>query len=97
METDFALSEGAPSIPELEMYQRMANTMRRLLEAVGLHRRPRDVTPPNLRQYLTARAELTDESNVAGLSLTSSGAGNRTGEAPPHDIVPLEGTPDDAE
>ena len=45
MERDFALSEGAPGIPELEMYQRMANTMRRLLEALGLQRRPRDVTP----------------------------------------------------
>jgi hypothetical protein len=56
MEKDFAASEGAPGIPELEMYQRMANTMRRLLEAVGLQRRPRDVTPPSLRQYLNARA-----------------------------------------
>jgi hypothetical protein len=55
MERAFALSEGAPGIPELETYQRMANTMRRLLEAVGLQRRPRDVTP-DLRTYLAARA-----------------------------------------
>jgi hypothetical protein len=55
MERNFALSEGAPGIPELEMYQRLANTMRRLLEAVGLQRRPRDVTP-SLSQYLNARA-----------------------------------------
>jgi hypothetical protein len=59
MERNFALSEGAPGVSELEIYQRMANTMRRLLEAVGLERRPRDVTPPSLGQYLNARAELT--------------------------------------
>jgi hypothetical protein len=29
MEKNFALSEGAPGISELETYQRMANTMRR--------------------------------------------------------------------
>jgi len=96
MERDFALSEGAPGIPELEMYQRMANTMRRLLEAVGLQRRPRDVTP-HLRQYLNVRAELASESNVTGPSPVSSGAGNRAGEAPPHDAVPLEGNQDGAE
>ena len=55
MEGDFARSEGAPGLAELENYQRMANTMRRLLETLGLQRRPGDVTP-TLGQYLTARA-----------------------------------------
>jgi hypothetical protein len=67
MEKSFALSEGAPDISQLETYQRMANTMRRLLEAVGLQRRPRDVTP-SLSQYLNARARVAgrpaDESNA---------------------------------
>ena len=76
--------------------QRLANTMRRLLEAVGLQRRPRDVTP-HLRQYLNVRAELASESNVTGPSPVSSGAGNRAGEAPSHDAVPLEGNQDGAE
>jgi hypothetical protein len=103
MEKDFASSEDAPSIPELEIYQRMANTMRRLLEAVGLHRRPRDITPPHLRHYLHARAVavddvgLTGELNSTGLSPTSSGTGNRTGEAPVNNSVPLESNRDGAE
>ena len=46
MERDFARSEGAPGLAELETYQRMANTMRRLLESTGLKRRARDITPP---------------------------------------------------
>ena len=95
MERDFALSEEAPSVSELEIYQRMANTMRRLLEAVGLERRPRDVTPtPHLRHSLHARAELTEEQNVTDPSPTSSGVGNRTSEAPARDLRPLEGDQD---
>jgi hypothetical protein len=65
MERAFALTEGAPGVAELEIYQRMANTMRRLLEAIGLHRRPRDVTP-TLREYLAAREVTAGESNQQG-------------------------------
>ena len=85
MEGDFARSEGAPGLAELETYQPMANTMRRLLEAVGLQRRPRDVTPI-LGQYLTARAtvagngELAGESNAAGPGPASADDGNRNSE-----------------
>jgi hypothetical protein len=43
MERQFALA-GAASAEDLETYQRCANSMRRLLESVGLRRRPRDVT-----------------------------------------------------
>jgi hypothetical protein len=49
-EHDFALAEGTPSIAELDAYQRAANSLRRLLESVGLERRPRDVMP--LRERL---------------------------------------------
>jgi hypothetical protein len=34
-----------PSDHSIEMYQRCANTLRRLLETIGIHRRQRDVTP----------------------------------------------------
>jgi hypothetical protein len=44
METMFALA-GEASPDMLEVYQRAANSLRRLLEAVGLQRRSRDVTP----------------------------------------------------
>jgi hypothetical protein len=44
MERQFALDEQA-SAPELDAYQRCANSLRRLLEAVGLQRRARDVGP----------------------------------------------------
>jgi hypothetical protein len=36
---------------DLDLYQRTAGNLRRLFEAVGLKRRPRDVTP-TLDQYL---------------------------------------------
>jgi hypothetical protein len=64
MEKGFALSEGAPGMPELDMYQRLANSMRRLLEAVGLQRRPRDVTP-DLKTYLDARLAVADRDGAA--------------------------------
>jgi hypothetical protein len=93
MEKNFALSEGAPGISELETYQRMANTMRRLLEAVGLQRRPRDVTP-TLGQYLSARTiavngayEAAGESKCGRPELDIGCTGNRTGEASADDSV----------
>jgi hypothetical protein len=50
MEGAFALAgEAAPDA--LDLYQRTAGNLRRLLESVGLQRRARDVTP-SLSQYL---------------------------------------------
>ena len=43
-----------PSPDSLDLYQRMTNTLRRLLEALGIQRRPRDVTP-TLNQYLDGK------------------------------------------
>jgi hypothetical protein len=43
LESKFATVEMA-SASDLETYQRCANTLRRLLEAVGLQRRPRDTS-----------------------------------------------------
>jgi hypothetical protein len=44
MEALFAQA-GEATVDQLEIYQRTSNTLRRLLEAVGLQRRQRDVTP----------------------------------------------------
>jgi hypothetical protein len=44
MERQFALDEQA-SPDDLDLYQRIAGNLRRLLEAVGLQRRARDVGP----------------------------------------------------
>ena len=44
MERQFALDEQA-SPDDLETYQRCANSLRRLLESVGLQRRMKDVGP----------------------------------------------------
>jgi hypothetical protein len=43
LELDFATA-GEQLPAKLDQYQRCANTLRRLLEAVGLRRRPKDVT-----------------------------------------------------
>jgi hypothetical protein len=53
METAFALA-GEAQPEQLELYQRVASTMRRLLEAIGIKRVPRNVTP-TLEQYLANR------------------------------------------
>jgi hypothetical protein len=53
---------------QLELYQRTANTLRRLLEAVGLQRRPKDVTP-TLDQYLKQRHPIIDHGDGDGEAL----------------------------
>ena len=55
LETRFAIAgEGNPD--ELDQYARVAGNLRRLLEAVGLRRRPRDISP-SLSDYLVEREE----------------------------------------
>ena len=44
------------SADQLLLYQRTANSARRLLEAVGLKRQPRDVTP-TLDEYLRSKRD----------------------------------------
>ena len=44
MERLFALA-GEASAQDLEIYARVAANMRRCLESIGIHRRPRDITP----------------------------------------------------
>ena len=47
LESKFAANEGAASRDELETYQRISNTLRRLVESLGLHlgRKARDLNP----------------------------------------------------
>jgi hypothetical protein len=56
MEAGFAVA-GEAQPDQLELYQRTANSLRRLLEAIGVRRRPRDVTPDPLKYG--ARSEHT--------------------------------------
>ena len=53
MEAGFAVA-GEAQPDQLDLYQRTANSLRRLLEAIGLQRRPRDVTPDPL-EYAARR------------------------------------------
>jgi hypothetical protein len=61
LEVKFARA-GEASAEELDIYARIAANLRRLLEAVGLKRRPRDVTP-TLAEYLASlkQADTTAE------------------------------------
>jgi hypothetical protein len=62
LENNFALAraEGAePSANALDLYARLANSQRRLSEALGWQRRPRDVTP-NASLYLDGHSEAAE-------------------------------------
>jgi hypothetical protein len=50
LEVKFALANAA-SAEDLDLYSRAASNLRRLLEAVGLRRRSRDITPPDPLDY----------------------------------------------
>ena len=50
LETRFATA-GSATADDLDLYLRASNNLRRLLEAVGLQRRPRNVTP-SLSKYI---------------------------------------------
>jgi hypothetical protein len=55
MDAKFAANDGEASLPQLQAYQSACNTLRRTLEAVGLQRRPKEVSKPSLTQYLQQR------------------------------------------
>jgi len=63
LEVKFATA-GEADANELDQYARVAANLRRLLEAVGLQRRSRDVTP-SLNEYIAAlpKDEVTDVGN----------------------------------
>jgi hypothetical protein len=47
---------GEATADQLDLYQRTANSLRRLLEAVGIERRPRDVGPKTLIDYARSKS-----------------------------------------
>ena len=63
LEARFATA-GSASAEDLDLYQRVANSLRRLLEAVGLQRRPRDVTP-SVADYLDHMNKQTIDEKAA--------------------------------
>jgi hypothetical protein len=56
LEQKFAKNDGVGSYNDLQLYQRLVNTLRRTLEALGLRRRPRDVTPADPLDYASVHA-----------------------------------------
>lgn len=56
LEARFAQADAATAA-DLDLYIRASGNLRRLLGAVGLHRRARDVTPPNPLDYAAARED----------------------------------------
>jgi hypothetical protein len=59
LEAVFALA-GEADAEALDLYGRTSGNLRRLLEAIGLQRRSRDVTP-DLATYLREKVEAVDE------------------------------------
>jgi hypothetical protein len=60
LEAKFATA-GEASIADLEAYGRASNTLRRLLEAVGLQRRPRDMTVIDAEAQAIGHAEAMEQ------------------------------------
>jgi hypothetical protein len=56
LEEKFAIA-GQAELEELDAFQRVSNTLRRLLSTLGLSRRQRDITPTDLQSYLREKAE----------------------------------------
>jgi len=63
LEQKWAQNGGEASDKSLITYQRVANSLRRILESIGLKRRSRDITP-SLDQYLRQKRK---EANGASL------------------------------
>jgi hypothetical protein len=63
MEAKFAVA-GQADDNSLDLYQRTAGNLRRLLEAIGLQRRSRDVTP-TVAEYLQSKRYADDSAREA--------------------------------
>jgi hypothetical protein len=64
LELRFAQDPDTATVRALDLYQRLTNTLRRLLESLGLQRRARDITPPDPLEYAKSydrRAEDVEE------------------------------------
>ena len=64
LEDGFA-SAGSATESQLKVYQMVSNTLRRLLETLGLKRRPKDVTPvPSLAEYIASQSTKAEDAEV---------------------------------
>ena len=59
--------DGLAGPKSLRTYQTTTNTLRRVLETLGLKRRARDVTP-SLREYLAARQAVVEDAELEDVS-----------------------------
>ena len=60
LEIELEMLEGRLSlgkVANLDLYNRLSGNLRRILESIGLERKPHDVTP-SLQSYLQAKAAL---------------------------------------
>ena len=91
MEARFAAA-GQASADDLDLYQRTAGNLRRLLESVGLERRAREV--PTLASYLAAQAaeKPPDASKKAAALDVADGAGNPVSDLPDGNTGPSHST-----
>jgi hypothetical protein len=64
MEERFAL-DGHAEPWRLQIYQRVSNTLRRLLESIGLQRRQKDVTPDDPLEYARRYREINGSAEDA--------------------------------
>jgi len=56
LEAEFATSKDGATPNQLDLYQRLTNSLRRVLETIGLERQTRDITlTPDLRTYLASK------------------------------------------
>jgi hypothetical protein len=61
MELSFAQDDASPAL--LNEYGRASNTLRRLLETIGIERKSRDITP-SLESYIGSRAHHDEDAEV---------------------------------
>jgi hypothetical protein len=55
MEQRWTENNHEASATQIVVYERVVNSLRRTLESLGLQRRPKDISPPSLSQYLDGR------------------------------------------
>jgi hypothetical protein len=72
---------GQATIADLDAYQRASNTLRRLLESVGLQRRQKDITP-DLKSYLSAKTRGEGAGSSPGASSHTQDTDSTTPENP---------------
>jgi hypothetical protein len=85
LERKFVIANGA-SAQDLQLYLSASNTLRRLLEAVGLPRRAKDVTPPTWEE-IAQESEARHAAEAAELALITNQDGFPETGKPSDDIV----------